>query len=59
MISINLIFCKENAFILMSTWRIAKSLSSVEKEGFYRNVNTEDITDADYMHAKRLLKTLK
>ena len=34
-----------------------------EKEEFWSNLNMEDITDADYMHAKRVckefLKTLK
>ena len=27
-----------------------------EKEKFYRNLNMEGITDADYMHAKRVCK---
>ena len=27
-----------------------------EKEEFYSNLNIEDITDADYMHAKRDFK---
>ena len=27
-----------------------------EKEEFYGNLNLEDITDADYMHAKRVCK---
>ena len=27
-----------------------------EKEKLYSNLNMEDITDADYMHAKRLCK---
>ena len=30
-----------------------------EKEEFYSNFNMEDITDADYMHAKEFVKTLK
>ena len=30
-----------------------------EKEEFYSNLNMEDITGADYMHAKRVEKTLK
>ena len=30
-----------------------------EKEEFYCNLNMEDITDADYMHAKRICKDLK
>ena len=28
----------------------------LEQETFYRNLNIEDITDADYMHAKRVSK---
>ena len=27
-----------------------------EKEEFYSNLNLEDITDADYIHAKRVCK---
>ena len=27
-----------------------------EKEDFYSHLNVEDITDADYMHAKRVCK---
>ena len=27
-----------------------------EKEEFYSNLNMEDITDADYMHVKRVCK---
>ena len=30
-----------------------------EKEGLYSNLNMEDITNADYMHAKRVCKDLK
>ena len=30
-----------------------------EKEEFYSNWNIKDITDADYMHAKKFVKTLK
>ena len=26
------------------------------KEGFYSHLNMDDITDADYMHAKRVSK---
>ena len=28
----------------------------LDKEGFYNNLNMEEITDADYMHAKRVCK---
>ena len=30
-----------------------------EKEEFYINLNMEDITDADYMHEKKFIKTSK
>ena len=30
-----------------------------EKEDFYSHLNMEDITDADYAHAKRVVKVLK
>ena len=30
-----------------------------EKEEFYRNLNMEDITDADYMHAKGACKNFE
>ena len=30
-----------------------------EKEEFYSNLNKEDITDADYIHAKRVSKDLE
>ena len=57
-----------NKFILLlrkgvypSTWMNGKSLIKqhfLKKEEFYSNLNMEDITDADYMHTKRV-KTLK
>ena len=31
----------------------------LEKEEFYSNVNMEDITDADYIHVKWVLKEFK
>ena len=42
----------------MSTWRNGKSLikQHYKKEEFYSNLNMKDITDADYMHAKRVCK---
>ena len=44
-----------------STWMNGKSLIKqhfLKKEEFDSNLNMEDITDADYMHTKRV-KTLK
>ena len=38
----------------MDEWEKFNETSLPEKEEFYSNVNIEDITDADYMGAKRL-----
>ena len=54
MISINLFCCKEKVFMLISTWRNGKKVNE-----FYSNLNTEDITDVDYMHAERVCKDFK
>ena len=37
-------------------WEKFSKASFPEKEEFHSNLNMEDITDADYMHAKRLCK---
>ena len=39
-------------------WEKFNETTLPEKEEFYRNLNVEDITDADYIHAKRV-KTCK
>ena len=39
----------------MDDWEKFNETKLPEKEECYRNVNLEEITDADYMHAKRLL----
>ena len=31
----------------------------LEQKNFYRNLSMEDITDADCMHGKKFVKTLK
>ena len=36
----------------MSKWKKTNETSLPEKEGFYSNLNMEDITDVDYAHAK-------
>ena len=47
----------------MDDWEKFNETTLPEKEEFWSNLNMEDITDADYMHAKRVckefLKTLK
>ena len=40
----------------MDDWEKFNETSLSEKEKIYSNLNMEDITDADYMHAKRLCK---
>ena len=37
----------------MGDWEKFNETALPEKEEFYRNLNMEDITDADYIHAKR------
>ena len=42
----------------MDDWERFHENSFPEKEGFYSNLKMEGITDADYMHAKRVCKDL-
>ena len=45
----------------MDSWKRLHCLktSLPKKEEFYSNLNMEDITDADYKHAKRVWKDFK
>ena len=40
----------------MDDWEKFNETSLPEKEDFYSHLNMEDITDADYTHAKRVCK---
>ena len=40
----------------MDDWEKFNETTLPEKQEFYCNLNTEDITDADYMHTKRVCK---
>ena len=40
----------------MDDWEKFNETSLLEKEDFYIHLNMEDITDADYAHAKRVYK---
>ena len=40
----------------MGDWEKYNEILSPEKEDFYSHLNMEDITDADYAHAKRVCK---
>ena len=42
----------------MGEWEKFNETKLPEKEEFYSNLNMEDITDADYMHAKKSLQKL-
>ena len=59
--------CDNNKFILLlqkvfcpyeyvADWKDLNETSLPEKEDFYIHLNVEDITDADYVHAKRVSK---
>ena len=46
----------------MNTWTIGKSFKKqhyLKKKEFYSSLNLEDITDADYMKAKRVCKNFE
>ena len=40
----------------MDDWEKFNKAKLPEKEEFYSNLNMEDITDADYLHTKRVCK---
>ena len=40
----------------MDDWEKFNETTLPKKEEFYSNLNMEDITDADYMHAKTVCK---
>ena len=43
----------------MDDWETFGETSLHEKEDFYSHLNMEDITEADYAHAKRVCKDFK
>ena len=43
----------------MDNWEKFNETTLPEREDFYSNLNMEDITDADYLHAKRVCKDFK
>ena len=42
----------------MNSWEKINETSLPDKEAFYSNLNMEDITDVEYMHAKIIFKNL-
>ena len=62
MISISLFYCCEKVFTHTNIWRIGKNLMTfyyLKKKFFYSHLIMEDVTDADYVHAKRVCKKFK
>ena len=47
------------AYEYMDGWKKFNESLLPEKEDFYSRLNVEDITDADYTHAKRVCKDFK
>ena len=43
----------------MVDWEKFNETSLPEKEDFYSHLNMEDITDADYVHGKRVCKNFE
>ena len=43
----------------MNEWEKLNETALPEKEEFYSNLNLEDITEADYMHGKRVCKNFE
>ena len=43
----------------MDSWERSDETSLHSKENFYSCLNMKDITDIDYIHAKRVLKEFK
>ena len=58
MIRISLFYSYEKMFSFMNIWMIGKNSMKYHylKKFFYSHLNMEDITDADYKHAKRVCK---
>ena len=62
MIAISFFYLYKKVFILakyMGNWEKFNEMSLPKKEDFYSHLNMEDVTDADYVHAKRVCKDLE
>ena len=42
----------------MDSWQRFDETSLPDKEAFYSNLNMEDITDTDYIHANKVFKKI-
>ena len=43
----------------MDSWQRFNETSLPDKEAFYSNLNMEDVTDTDYIHANKVFKNFK
>ena len=62
MITVTLFDYYEKMFILTNIWMIGRNSMKqlyLKNFFFYSHLNTEDITDADCVHAKEFVKVLK
>ena len=63
MISIRLFYYCGKVFNLINIWMIRKRLMKIyylkKKIYFYSQLNMEDITETDYMHARKVCKDFK
>ena len=62
MISTSLPYCCEKVFIHTNDWDNWEKFNEVlttEKEDFYSHLNMKNITDADYVHKKRVCNEFK
>ena len=61
MITISLFFYYEKAFIFTNIWMIGRNSMKYHylKKKNYSHLNMQDITDADFAHAKRVCKDFK
>ena len=62
MTAISFFYHYKKVFILakcMGNWEKFNETSLPKKEDFYSHLNMEDVTDADYVHAKRVCKDLE
>ena len=51
-----ILFWRKDVYEYMDDWEKFDETSLSENEDFYSHVNMEDITDADYVHAKIVCK---
>ena len=54
-----ILLLRKGVYTYENEWEKFNETSLPEEEEFYRNLNIADITDANYMHAKRFCRDFK